>query len=612
MIHTLILGFDAFDPRFFESLSARGLVPNLARLVDLGGYSHFEVSNPPQSEVSWTSIATGLNPGGHGLFDFVHRDPASYALYVSLLPTQQKFGLTTFGRPYRGRTIFDFAVEQGYPATSLWWPATFPADPASPVRTLPGLGTPDLLGRLGVGCLYSSDPDLPEQLGKTPVRRLNNEGSGRYSQVITGPARKKRAAQQTLTLPFKLRIDGDRPASLEIGRQGIPLTPGRWSPVLELDFKLNRFVAIRAVTRAILTQTSPTVHLYFLPLQLHPLGPIWPYGTPGGFVKRTWKACGPFLTLGWPQDTIGLEDGCINDGQFLALCESIFAARERVLFYHLENFREGVLASVFDTLDRIQHMYWRDRPDIVEAWYLKLDALAGRVLEKFPLAPQDNRRLVILSDHGFDRFDYKVHLNRWLLENGYLTVPAHPESGDLKDADWSQTKAYAIGLNSLYINLAGREGQGCVPASQRRELCEQIRAQLLAWKTPEGRPVVQNAWLNEEVFSGPLAAYGPDLLVGYSPGFRASAQTGLGSWVSPALEMNRDHWGADHCFDPHSVPGVLFCNQDLANYPRPSYRDIPALTVGAEPDPGRLGPPPSISQEDSEIMEERLKSLGYL
>ena len=73
MLKTIIAGFDAFDPNQFERMTEAGKLPNLSKFVQADGYRHFSVANPPQSEVSWTSIATGLNPGGHGIFDFLHR-----------------------------------------------------------------------------------------------------------------------------------------------------------------------------------------------------------------------------------------------------------------------------------------------------------------------------------------------------------------------------------------------------------------------------------------------------------------------------------------------------------------------------------------------------------
>ncbi len=286
--------------------------------------------------------------------------------------------------------------------------------------------------------------------------------------------------------------------------------------------------------------------------------------------------------------------------------------RERILLDQLQHFREGLLASVFDSLDRIQHMFWRTRPDIVEKWYIKLDTLVGRVEERLAALGQSQIRMVIVSDHGFSDFDYKIHLNQWLVEHGYLVTKGESESRNLQDVDWSQSRAYAIGLNSVYLNLADREGQGCVRAGQKETLLKQLQTELLAWRGPDDRPVLQQVWQQDDVFEGPYAAYGPDIVTGFSPGYRASSQTGLGEWEATGIEPNCEHWGGDHCIAAQAVPGVLFFNQNLSNFPHPSYRDIPALTIGADLNPSAAAPSPSYSDEDEKIVEERLKSLGYL
>jgi hypothetical protein len=219
-----------------------------------------------------------------------------------------------------------------------------------------------------------------------------------------------------------------------------------------------------------------------------------------------------------------------------------------------------------------------------------------------------------VSDHGFTRFDHKVHLNRWLVEQGYLVSRNNGESNSLQDVDWSKSQAYAIGLNSLYLNIAGREGQGCVHAGEIDALTRKLRSDLLHWKGPDGLQVVKQVGHRDEVIAGPYAPYGPDLLVGYAPGYRGSAETGLGRWQSHSIERNHDHWGADHCIDPQSVPGVLFSNQGLHNFPNPSYCDMPALTIDAALD-GKSAPPPpppAYGNEEQAAVEERLKSLGYL
>jgi hypothetical protein len=375
---------------------------------------------------------------------------------------------------------------------------------------------------------------------------------------------------------------------------------------------MGTFVKVNAITQVILTSLEPELNLYFLPLQIDPLHSPWHYAVPPKFVKNTWKSNGPFLTIGWPQDTTGLEDGCMNDEQFLALCDSIFESRERILMAQIGEFNEGVLASVFDSLDRIQHMFWRDRPDIIENWYIKLDNFVGRVVKTLKAKGLEKACLLVVSDHGFSNFDQKIHLNRWLIESGYLVSRDELDSGKLKDVNWQSSQAYGLGLNSIYLNLVGREGQGIVENHQVDSLTNQIRDKLLEWKDRDGERVVNSVSSNAEALTGPLAKYGPDLIVGYAPGFRASPQTGLGEWEKKSMEVNQDHWGADHCIDPEIVPGVLFSNQGLGNFPQPSYRDFPVLATGEEVDGGVSAPPPSISDEDQEMLEERLKSLGYL
>ena len=611
-MRTLILGLDAFDPRFFEGLLEHSKVPNLAKLVQLNGYTHLAVSNPPQSEVSWTSIATGLNPGGHGIFDFVHRDPSSYTPFVSLLPTQKTIAGVQFVPPFNSPSLFEHAVRRGFPAKSLWWPATFPARPEVPVSTIPGLGTPDIHGKLGVGTFYSPDHSPLKNDSKTSVEKLSGLGKGKFKGILKGPARKKGDETEAAEIEFQIELIDKNTARLLFGKQAIELVEGNWSPIFEINFKVGLLFKVHAITRVILTRAQPDPLLYFLPLQIHPLHSLWRYGTPQDFVRKSWQSGGPFLSLGWPQDTTALEDGCINDSQFLELCETIFRARETTLFSHLQDFREGVIACVFDSLDRIQHMFWRDRPDIIEAWYVKLDSLVGRALDFVDSRKEDKIHLLVMSDHGFTAFDQKVHLNRWLADRAYLTPKDTGKSGGLNDIDWSHSRAYALGLNSIYINLRGREGEGIVSPDEVENLLNQLSAELVSWLGPDHRPVVNHCYSREEALSGSLISYGPDLLVGYSPGYRASPQTGLGGWEATSLEPNRDHWGSDHCIDPQFVPGVLFSNQGLENLPRASYREIPTLALGEKVKSGDSAPPSYPSQEDRDVLEERLKSLGYL
>ena len=609
-MHSLILGFDSFDPRLFETFSNQGSLPNLNRLADEGGYSPFRVSSPPQTEVSWTSIATGADPGSHGIFDFVHRNPETYASFVSILPTRTGSLGTQFVPPYSARTLFDEAIDQGFPATALWWPAMFPARPESPLRVIPGLGTPDIRGQLGLGSFYYLG-DNPLKPGHKTQAEVFKGGAGKYRASLKGPFTKQKGELVFAQVDFQLEVLDDANARLLLPGGAVDLTPGRWSPILEVAFKTGWMMKVHALTRAIITSLDP-LRLYFLPLQIHPLHALWRYASPKSFVREAWQASGAFLSLGWPQDTTGLEDGCISDEQFIALCEDIFLARERILMHLLEDFHEGVLASIFDDLDRVQHMFRRDHPEVVQNWYVRLDEFVGRVRQALKDRNGKGPDLIVISDHGFADYRYKVHVNRWLLENGYMTLKEGQTGSTLSAVDWDRTRAYAMGLNSLYINLKDREVQGTVAVTQVEALAQEIQAKLQGWRGPDKKAVFQRVLLRHEAFSGPLLSYGPDLVLGYAPGYRASSETGLGKWEQAVIEENHDHWGADHCIDSEAVPGVLFASQGLKDFPNPSFRDIPPMVVGKYLDHSGVNPPTISGGESQEAIEERLKGLGYL
>lgn len=605
---TIILGFDSFDPAVFEDMAGKNQLPHLAKFMDAGGYSRLEVCSPPQTEVSWTSIATGADPGGHGIFDFVHRDPNTYSPYVSILPMKKGVFGEQFVPPYIAKTFFEEAAGLGYPATALWWPAMFPARPELPVNTIPGLGTPDIRGQLGVGTLFTTED---EKKNKVAVTRLESNGKGRYTASLFGPQVQSRDGARPASLPLALDVIDSDTARLNIDGKQTQLKVGQWSEIVELKFKAGAFFYVHAITRAILTSLNGVVRFYTLPLQIHPLHSTFHYASSKSFSKNLWEKVGPYLTLGWPQDTTGLEDGCISDSQFLDLCNTIFERRKQIFFYLLDNFKEGVLAGIFDDLDRIQHMFYHNRLDVARDWYKKLDAFVGEVNQR--VGNWSGRyNYLVMSDHGFTTYQQKVHLNRWLAENGYLVFNNGKPEPELADVDWDKTRAYAVGLNSIYLNIAGREGKGIVNADEIEPLLAEIQEKLTGWTGPDSRPIAHRVRLKHEVYNGAYTRLGPDLVVGYASGYRASSETGLGKAPQNMIEKNNDHWGADHCVDSEVVPGVIFANRDLRDFGDISFRDIPFLAIGKHLDQSHIKPPSQISGHGQKDLEERLKGLGYL
>src|SRR5439155_706073 len=213
------------------------------------------------------------------------------------------------------------------------------------------------------------------------------------------------------------------------------------------------------------------------------------HSTPGSSASGS---VGPYATLGLAEDTWALNEEVLDDQAFLAQCYSNHDDRERMLFDALEKTRQGLCACVFDTTDRVQHMFWRyleedhpaargipreQRPKVIEDLYRRMDALIGRVMKQI----DGKTLLLVVSDHGFKSFARCVNLNAWLHQNGYLALkPERTESGDwFEDVDWSRTIAYIRGLNGLYLNLRGRERQGIVePGDKAEVLKKELREKL--------------------------------------------------------------------------------------------------------------------------------------
>jgi predicted AlkP superfamily phosphohydrolase/phosphomutase len=317
--------------------------------------------------------------------------------------------------------------------------------------------------------------------------------------------------------------------------------------------------------------------------------------------------------LGLAEDTWALNEKVLDDEAFLHQCYANHEDRERMLFDALDKTRQGLCVCVFDTTDRVQHMFWRylepdhpaaravpynQRPNVIEGLYVRMDELIGRVMNEI----DGNTLLMVVSDHGFKSFARCVNLNAWLYQNGYLALKSgKAESRDwFEDVDWSRTRAYTMGLNGLYLNLKGREREGIVdPGSEAHALKDELQRRLDGLTDPSsGRVGITGVFDCDAVYAGPYVENAPDLIIGYGEGFRASWDSVTGRVTSQVFEDNLKAWSGDHCVDPRLVPGILFCNRNISDEKpaivdvaptilklfglnRPAHLDGKAWTVGA-------------------------------
>jgi predicted AlkP superfamily phosphohydrolase/phosphomutase len=254
----------------------------------------------------------------------------------------------------------------------------------------------------------------------------------------------------------------------------------------------------------------------------------------------------------------------------------------RLLDDALKNYDDGLLFFYFSSSDLQSHIFWWDpgQPhpqrsaaeahhwnEHVRQLYQRLDKRIGDIYDRYGA----QATIIVMSDHGFANFGRQFNLNSWLRDRDYLQ-PRECTS-IRRDADWSRTKAYGIGINGLYLNLKGRERDGIVEPEEADELLTLLKNQLEDVEDFDGRPVIRTAYRAKDIYQGSATALAPDLIIGYHRGYRASWATCEGL-VTPLTFMDNDAaWSADHCIDALEVPGVLCCNRPIRGR-NPSLVDV--------------------------------------
>ena len=344
---------------------------------------------------------------------------------------------------------------------------------------------------------------------------------------------------------------------------------GEYSPWIALTFRTSLGMKASGIARFLITETAPEFSLYVTPVHIDPEKPAMPISHPAYYAVYLAKLIGSFATLGMAEDTWALNEGVIDEKAFLEQTYLTHAERERMYLSALEHTRQGVVACVFDATDRVQHMFYRHLGEdgefsgAIEDLYRRADELVGKTLPHV----DGETVLFVLSDHGFTHFRRGVNLNTWLHQNGYLTLKDGAlESGPyFQGVDWSRTRAYAVGLSGMYLNVKGREAGGIVaPGTEAASLVDELASKLSGLRDEEnGETAIRQAYATRSLYQGPYLDAAPDLIVGYNEGYRISWDAATGKVGRVAIEDNLKAWSGDHCIDPLLVPGVLFSNRAI-------------------------------------------------
>ncbi len=600
----VILGLDGLEPTITERLLKEGKLPNLQKLQQQGSYSRLQTAYPAISPVAWSVFSTGVNAGGHSIFDFLSRHKLTYMPELSSSKVgvpKKKLTLGRYeiplGKPIvrflrRSKSFWKILGENGIFSHVLRVPITFPPEKFNGAM-LSAMCTPDLWGTQGTFSFFTTDASVdPIKVGgdTSIVTRTGDRVEG----FIKGPENSITREKEQMKLPFVVDILNDDEAELVIGKEKIHLRKNRYTEWIELKFKAGLGIKVQGIARFYLLDTSPHFRLYMTPINIDPETPALPISYPYFYSVYLAKLHGKYATLGLAEDTWALNEGVIDEDAFLEQSYLIHEEREKQFFHALDKTKKGLCAVVVDATDRIQHMFFRTMDDdhpanrnketerykkVIEDMYIRMDGLVGRTMEKV----NKDDVFMVLSDHGFKTFKRGINLNVWLKENGYLTLKEGVTvTGEFfKGVDWSKTKAYAFGLAGIYLNVKGREKEGIVePGAEYQQVKAELIEKLSGLKDPvNGEVAITHMYDSQKIYNGPYVNEGPDLISGYNIGYRISWNGATGVIDDVIFDDNTKAWSGDHCIDPELVPGIIFANRKIAAQ-KPGLIDMAPTVLG--------------------------------
>jgi predicted AlkP superfamily phosphohydrolase/phosphomutase len=620
----VILGFDGMDPRLVKRYMDQGRLPNMRKLSQQGGGVHaLATTHSPESPTAWASFATGVNAGKHNIYDFLVRDTNTYLPDLGMVtrePPRFVFNLIPISRPViksiRGGTSFWVTAGRvGVRSSMMTVPVTYPPEDVPAGEMLSGLPLPDIRGTMGTFYYFGTDLSRYEE-GNTEfggvLKRLVFDGDVAQTELVGPPnpivrqqVRAERAksplsetdkiriaeleAREDVRLPITVHWNrAGKSATIDLADNSIHLSQHEWSKWINLDFTINLFVRVHGMAQLYLINAGEELELYVSPVNWRPDAPPAPMSSPPSFAGDIYERLGPYRTLGWAEATWPLNEDRLDEKAFMDDLFRAFDDRAQVILQRLDAKQWDLLVGVIESTDRVQHMMWRlidpdhpmyDKPlaarfgDSIERVYRRCDDFVGDVMARVP----DGTPIMIVSDHGFHSFRQSVNLNTWLVQNGFMAIQGQaPDEKKLQDlfgggtfwenVEWSRTKAYAMGLGQIYINLKGREAHGIVaPGAESRRVQNDLAARLLTMTDPNtGTRMVDAVYKADEVYSGEYKKNAAELQVGLAEGYRVSWQSTLGGSPPGIVYPNTKKWSGDHgSFDYKSTAGTILSNKPL-------------------------------------------------
>ena len=623
----VILGFDGMDPRLVQRWMDEGKLPNFKKLAARGGGVHpLETTHSPESPTAWASFATGVNAGKHNIYDFLVRDTNTYLPDLGMVtrePPRFILNYIPISKPkitsIRGGTSFWVtAGRHGVRSSVLTVPVTYPPEEVPNGEMLSGLPLPDIRGTMGTFYYFGTDLSRYEE-GNTEfggiLKRLVLDGDVAQTELVGPPnpivkqqLREARAktrpasmtdldkmkiaeleAREDVRLPVTIHWNKTgRSATIDVGDNTVHLDEHQWSKWINLDFSINMLLRVHGMAQMYLIGAGPELQLYISPVNWKPDNPPAPMSAPASLSADLYERLGPYRTLGWAEATWPLNEDRIDEKTFMDDLYRAFDDRAQVILQRIDAKQWDLVVGVIESTDRVQHMMWRlidpshpmyDKTlaakygDAIERVYRRCDDFIGEVMSRLdPSTP-----VLIVSDHGFHSFRQSVNLNTWLVQEGFMAIqgqqPGEKKLQDLfggsgtfwENVDWSRTKAYAMGLGQIYVNLKGREGHGIVSSEDSNNVQDALVARLLTMTDPNtGATIVDAVYKRDDIYRGAFVKNASELQIGLADGYRVSWQSTLGGSPPGLVYPNMKKWSGDHgSYDYKQTAGTLISSRQI-------------------------------------------------
>lgn len=225
---------------------------------------------------------------------------------------------------------------------------------------------------------------------------------------------------------------------------------------------------------------------------------------------------------------------------------SLLEARRRVVDELWDAEPWTLMEVVVTGTDRLHHFAWDAWEDSSHPhhrdfldYYAKVDAFIGHVYEKFEREDTADN-FFLLSDHGFCGTKAEVYPNAVLEHHGYLGFAEGSAPG--LSAITENSKAFALDPARIYIHRKSRHPRGRVSDEDAAALKRELADLFTSLKDTDGRPVVRRVFDADDVYSGPHAHKGPDLLLIPHNGYDMKGKVGAPSIMGDRRLQGMHTW----------------------------------------------------------------------